>query len=111
MTLKRFCNRHLVNKIFRKDVKRCFSTFQNYSKTETFLQNELNPLKQSKIIQCSNKLSSSFSGAALIDLPETHQMLKDTCRQFAEAELWPIAGKLDKECRYPGKNNTSNLIV
>jgi hypothetical protein len=23
-------------------------------------------------------------------------MLKDTCRQFAETELWPIAGKIDK---------------
>jgi hypothetical protein len=31
-----------------------------------------------------------------IELPETHQMLKDTCRQFAEAELWPIAGEIDK---------------
>ena len=30
------------------------------------------------------------------ELPEEHQMLQDTCRQFAEAELWPIAGKADK---------------
>ena len=29
-------------------------------------------------------------------LPETHQMLKDTCRQFAEAELWPIARDIDR---------------
>jgi len=28
-------------------------------------------------------------------------MLKDTCRQFAENELWPIAGKIDKTCEYP----------
>ena len=34
--------------------------------------------------------------ATFTDLPETHQMLKDTCRQFAEAELWPIAGEIDK---------------
>ena len=39
---------------------------------------------------------SSLGEATFIDLPETHQMLKDTCRQFAEAELWPIAGKIDK---------------
>ena len=39
---------------------------------------------------------SSFGEATFTDLPETHQMLKDTCRQFAEAELWPIAGKIDK---------------
>ena len=25
-----------------------------------------------------------------------HQMLKDTCRQFAEADLWLIAGEIDK---------------
>ena len=34
--------------------------------------------------------------ATFTDLPEEHQMLKDTCRQFAEAELWPIAGEIDK---------------
>ena len=39
---------------------------------------------------------SSLGEATFIDLPETHKMLKDTCRQFAEAELWPIAGKIDK---------------
>jgi len=39
--------------------------------------------------------------ATFTDLPETHQMLKDTCKQFAEAELWPIAGEIDKNCRYP----------
>ena len=30
--------------------------------------------------------------ATLIDIPEEHEMLKEMCRQFAEAELWPIAG-------------------
>ena len=39
---------------------------------------------------------SSLGEATFTDLPETHQMLRDTCRQFAEAELWPIAGKIDK---------------
>jgi len=34
-------------------------------------------------------------------LPETHAMLRDTCRQFAEAELWPIAGKIDKSGEFP----------
>ena len=34
--------------------------------------------------------------ATFTELPETHQMLRDTCRQFAEAELWPIAGAIDK---------------
>ena len=39
---------------------------------------------------------STLGSATFTDLPETHQMLRDTCRQFAEAELWPIAGKIDK---------------
>ncbi|KAI0210208.1 Short-chain specific acyl-CoA dehydrogenase, mitochondrial [Lamellibrachia satsuma] len=34
-------------------------------------------------------------------LPETHQMLKDTLREFVEKELRPIAGQLDKEHRFP----------
>jgi butyryl-CoA dehydrogenase len=34
-------------------------------------------------------------------LPETHEMLRQTCRDFADNELAPIAGKLDKESLYP----------
>merc|ERR1719225_1548673 len=30
-------------------------------------------------------------------------MLKDTCRQFAEAELWPIARDIDRTCIFPGE--------
>ena len=70
-----------------------------------------NIVKNQVKLNISQKLSSSFCGAALIDLPETHQMLKDTCRQFAEAELWPIAGKIDKECRYPGRIYLKNSIL
>uniref|UniRef100_A0A6I8S1Z8 Short-chain specific acyl-CoA dehydrogenase, mitochondrial n=1 Tax=Xenopus tropicalis TaxID=8364 RepID=A0A6I8S1Z8_XENTR len=35
------------------------------------------------------------------ELPETHQMLRDTCREFAEKELQPIAAGLDREHRFP----------
>ena len=28
-------------------------------------------------------------------------MLKDTCRQFAEAELWPVAGPIDRSGEFP----------
>lgn len=34
-------------------------------------------------------------------LPETHQMLQKTCRDFAEAELKPVAAKIDREHLYP----------
>ncbi|XP_070255735.1 short-chain specific acyl-CoA dehydrogenase, mitochondrial isoform X2 [Myotis yumanensis] len=36
-----------------------------------------------------------------VDLPETHQMLRQTCRDFAEKELFPIAAEIDKEHRFP----------
>nr|KAG5702314.1 hypothetical protein BaRGS_002981 [Batillaria attramentaria] len=34
-------------------------------------------------------------------LPETHEMLRKTARDFADNELVPIAAKLDKECKFP----------
>ena len=47
------------------------------------------------------RFKSSLGAATFTELPEVHQMLRDTCRQFAEAELQPIAGKIDKEHWYP----------
>ena len=47
--------------------------------------------------------SSGLGEATFTALPETHQMLKDTCRQFAENELWPVAGPNDKSCTYPAE--------
>ena len=38
----------------------------------------------------------------LDDLPETHQMLRKTCSEFAEKELAPVAGVTDKDGIYPG---------
>lgn len=37
----------------------------------------------------------------LTSLPETHEMLRKTCRDFAEAELKPNAAKFDKQHLYP----------
>jgi butyryl-CoA dehydrogenase len=36
-------------------------------------------------------------------LKEEHVMIAKTCRNFAETELIPIAGKLDKEHRFPAE--------
>ena len=44
-------------------------------------------------------------------LPETHEMLRQTCRDFADNELWPIAGKLDRESLYPREQVSSISIV
>lgn len=37
----------------------------------------------------------------LKELPETHEMLRRTCREFADKELIPVAGQLDREQRFP----------
>ncbi|XP_046386511.1 short-chain specific acyl-CoA dehydrogenase, mitochondrial [Ischnura elegans] len=55
-----------------------------------------------KIGKCFQQYSAR-SIASLSSLPETHQMLQKTCRDFAEGELKPIAAKLDKEHLYPKK--------
>jgi len=39
--------------------------------------------------------------SVLAELPEMHEMLRKTCRDFAEGELIPIASKVDKEHWYP----------
>ncbi|XP_035412621.1 short-chain specific acyl-CoA dehydrogenase, mitochondrial isoform X1 [Cygnus atratus] len=38
-----------------------------------------------------------------VELPETHLMLRQTCRDFAEKELMPLAAQLDKEHRFPAQ--------
>ncbi|XP_059487317.1 short-chain specific acyl-CoA dehydrogenase, mitochondrial [Neocloeon triangulifer] len=38
---------------------------------------------------------------SLTALPSTHEMLRKTCRDFAEGELKPIAAKLDREHLFP----------
>uniref|UniRef100_A0A3Q0RFX2 Short-chain specific acyl-CoA dehydrogenase, mitochondrial n=1 Tax=Amphilophus citrinellus TaxID=61819 RepID=A0A3Q0RFX2_AMPCI len=55
----------------------------------------------------SSALSLCLSGCRslyqLAELPETHQILRQTCRDYADRELTPIAAKLDKEHVYPAK--------
>lgn len=51
---------------------------------------------QSTAVQEEEAEDAGLGQATFTELPETHQMLRDTCRQFAEAELWPIAGPIDK---------------
>ncbi|XP_033118920.1 short-chain specific acyl-CoA dehydrogenase, mitochondrial-like isoform X2 [Anneissia japonica] len=45
--------------------------------------------------------SSICKAHSLAALSETHEMLRKTCRDFADNELAPIAGQLDKEHRFP----------
>ncbi|KAH3870783.1 hypothetical protein DPMN_033973 [Dreissena polymorpha] len=43
-------------------------------------------------------------------LSETHQMLRQTCRDFADKELKPIASKIDMDSTFPKKQASIFLI-
>ncbi|ODN05497.1 Short-chain specific acyl-CoA dehydrogenase, mitochondrial [Orchesella cincta] len=49
----------------------------------------------------SSQYTQTRSVSLVPDLPESHEMLRTTCRDFAEGELKPIAAKLDKEHLFP----------
>ncbi|XP_077995488.1 short-chain specific acyl-CoA dehydrogenase, mitochondrial-like [Glandiceps talaboti] len=57
--------------------------------------------RTSRVICYSRRNLQGKEVHSLIDLPETHDMLRKTCRDFADNELKPIAGMLDKEHKYP----------
>jgi alkylation response protein AidB-like acyl-CoA dehydrogenase len=48
-------------------------------------------------------------GSSLFSLSESHEMLRKTCRDFADRELKPIAAELDKTHRYPTEIVCLNL--
>ncbi len=43
---------------------------------------------------------SATSNTMNFELPETHQMLRDTVRKFAESEIAPVAAKLDAKSEF-----------
>mmetsp|Transcript_8992 Transcript_8992/g.20259 ORF Transcript_8992/g.20259 Transcript_8992/m.20259 type:complete len:343 (+) Transcript_8992:78-1106(+) len=47
------------------------------------------------------RLGSSRYISSYLDLSEEHQMIRDMSRQFAETELMPIAGDIDKDHLFP----------
>ncbi len=49
----------------------------------------------------STSSPASSSSNAFVELPETHRMLRDSVRQFAEGELWPIAAEIDRTGEFP----------
>lgn len=67
------------------------------------LRNFINPilLKNLKCRQNSIRNGMRASLSSLASLPETYEMLKKTCRDFADKELAPIAGAIDKNGLYP----------
>ena len=48
-----------------------------------------------------NSLSDDFVAVSAALLGEEHRLLQQTCRDFADAELAPVAAELDREHRYP----------
>jgi len=71
------------------------SSLQSFTKTST--TTVLNPSR--RCIQTAEEAQGAFH--PLARLPETHEMLRQTCRDFAERELKPFAGQWDKEHTYP----------
>ncbi|CAI9723935.1 short-chain specific acyl-CoA dehydrogenase, mitochondrial [Octopus vulgaris] len=41
--------------------------------------------------------------SSLVDLPDTHKMLQETCHEFAEKELMPVAAEIDKLKKFPAE--------
>lgn len=54
-------------------------------------------LQQRLIKQTSALLTRGFS----TKLPEELRSLQEMCRKFSEEELKPVAGQIDRECKYP----------
>lgn len=50
---------------------------------------------------CMSSPQQSRNVSFVPELPESHEMLRQTCRDFAEGELKPLAAKFDKEHLYP----------
>lgn len=67
----------------------------SFSSPKSFIPCVLPQLKSKSCLRVTRHVSS------LAKLPETHEMLRKTCRDFAEKELAPIAPSLDKEHKYP----------
>lgn len=46
-------------------------------------------------------LKNVRAASYLSGLPDTHEMLRQTCRDFADNELAPVAARLDQNHEYP----------
>uniref|UniRef100_A0A8C6KGJ5 Short-chain specific acyl-CoA dehydrogenase, mitochondrial n=1 Tax=Nothobranchius furzeri TaxID=105023 RepID=A0A8C6KGJ5_NOTFU len=57
----------------------------------------------SLVLRSGQKCLGCRGLSQLAELPETHQLLRQTCRDYADKELIPVAAKLDKEHAYPAK--------
>ncbi|KAL7648935.1 UNVERIFIED_CONTAM: hypothetical protein RMT77_000870 [Armadillidium vulgare] len=83
-------NRNLINLLQRVNAITC-------------LKNRFSSVTTPILAPAPNKWTSTCkrSMSGLASLSETHEMLRKTCRDFADSELKPIAGIIDKEQRYP----------
>ncbi|OWF41152.1 short-chain specific acyl-CoA dehydrogenase, mitochondrial-like [Mizuhopecten yessoensis] len=60
-------------------------------------------LRYGRILSRKNVFAASRPLSSLSSLPDTHEMLRQSVRDFADKELVPIAAKLDKEHLYPAE--------
>ena len=47
--------------------------------------------------------SRTISTMHSINFSDTHVMLKNTCKDFVDKEILPLAAKIDKESKYPAE--------
>lgn len=62
---------------------------------KSFISSVLPRLRSERYLKVRRHVSN------LAKLPETHEMLRKTCRDFADNELVPIAASLDKDHKFP----------
>nr|XP_053642717.1 short-chain specific acyl-CoA dehydrogenase, mitochondrial-like [Cherax quadricarinatus] len=79
-------------------ISQLMNTFSRISRPSVYRHKGWISHPQNFIKPC---VSSVHYSSVLAELPETHEMLRKTCRDFAEAELQPMAGKFDKEGVFP----------
>ena len=69
----------------------------------------MNQLRNLALLKTASTLATravfarSISAVQNISYSETHVMLKNTCKEFADKELIPIASKIDKNHAYPAE--------
>jgi len=59
-----------------------------------------------RVCASTRQLSTAYSDddeGPISYMSDTHDMLRQTCRDFADAQLKPIAGELDREHRFPAE--------
>ena len=59
--------------------------------------------RPNKLLEYSMRAVACGKFHSLAELPDTHEMLRKTCRDFADERLKPFAAEFDKNHQYPAE--------